>query len=77
MKLALAAASAVLGLVVGHLPEEDRMTTGYNDGFVVGYAAACRSEQVPLEGQWSNASYSEGYAAGVADGALACAEERA
>jgi hypothetical protein len=77
MRLVLAAAAAVVGLATGHLPQKDRMATGYNDGFAVGYAAACRSEQVPLEGQWDNASYSEGYAAGVADGALACAEERA
>ncbi len=76
MKMMLVAASAVVGLAAGHLPEEDRMTTGYNDGFVVGYAAACRSEQIVIDGQWSNATYSEGYAAGVADGALACAEER-
>ena len=76
MKLALAAASAVVGLAAGHLPEKDRMTAGYNDGFLVGYAAACREEQIVLEGPWTNASYSEGYAAGVADGALACAAER-
>jgi hypothetical protein len=76
MKVVLVAASAVAGLAAGHLPEKDRMATGYNDGFAVGYAAACRSEQIVIDGQWGNASYSEGYAAGVADGALACAEER-
>jgi hypothetical protein len=76
MKVVLVAASAVVGLAAGYLPEDDRLASGYNDGFVVGYAAACRSEQIVIDGQWSNASYSEGYAAGVADGALACADER-
>jgi hypothetical protein len=76
MRAVLVAASAVVGVAAGHLPEEDRMATGYNDGFAVGYAAACRAETIVIDGQWSNASYSEGYAAGVADGALACAEEQ-
>jgi hypothetical protein len=56
-------------------PEEDRRDEGYNDGFAVGYNTACQRRAGPLEGDWDNASYSEGYADGVTDGILACLAE--
>ena len=75
MRVLLVAASAAAGLAAGHLPEKDRTTAGYNDGYAVGYNAACTKAPISVDGEWSSSSYSAGYAAGVTDGALACAEK--
>ncbi len=75
MKVLLVAASAVVGLAAGHLPQKDRTTAGYNDGYAVGYNAACNKEPISVDGEWSNPSYSQGYAAGVTDATLACLAE--
>jgi hypothetical protein len=72
MRIAILAAAAVTGAAAGHLPEKDRMAAGYNDGFTVGYSTACAAEPVAVVGEWGNSSYSQGYAAGVMDGSLAC-----
>ena len=72
MRIVILAATAVMGVAAGHLPEKDRMSVGYNDGFTVGYSTACAAEPVAVDGEWGNSSYSQGYAAGMADGTLAC-----
>ena len=76
MRVLLMAASAVAGLAAGHLPQKDRMTAGYNDGYAVGYKAACENEPLFIEGEWRSPTYSEGYASGVTDGTLACLAKR-
>lgn len=76
MRVLLIAGSAVVGLAAGQLPQKDRMSAGYNAGYAVGYKAACSKEVVVIEGEWSNSSYSQGFAGGVADGTLACSAEQ-
>jgi hypothetical protein len=48
------------------------MAAGYNDGYAVGFATACKGEPLVIDGEWRNASYGEGYASGVTDGTLDC-----
>ena len=45
---------------------------GYGDGYAVGYNTACKIRTTLIEGDWSSEAYSEGYAAGVTDGTVAC-----
>ena len=49
---------------------------GYGDGYAVGYNTACEIRATLIAGDWENADYSSGYAAGQSAGTMACNADR-
>lgn len=67
----------VLGLLLTACTDADeRYDVGYDDGYAEGYNTTCQIRATLIEGNWSNADYSRGYADGRADGAHECAASR-
>ena len=55
---------------------DERYSAGHSDGYAVGYNTTCENRVTLIGGDFDNADYARGYAAGVTDGTLACNAER-
>lgn len=55
---------------------QDRRDAGYADGYAVGYNTTCQIRETMIHGDWGDAKYSEGYAAGMVEGISACNRDR-
>ena len=55
---------------------EERYDAGYGDGYAVGYDTVCEIRAASIEGDFNDADYARGYAAGQADGIMACNSDK-
>ncbi len=64
---------ATIGLFgCGSASSEKTYDVGHSDGYAVGYNTTCKIRATLIYGHWDSAEYSEGYAAGMSAGTIAC-----
>ena len=63
---------AIILMVSGCEDKDAAHSSGYKDGYAVGYNTACQIRKTLINGDWSSESYSKGYQAGMVDGINAC-----